>query len=53
MVYEVVDNGIDEALAHCDKVTVTLYPDNSVAVSDNGTSIPTETHQRGVFLQQL
>lgn len=54
LIYEVVDNSIDEALAgRCDHIIVTLHDDHAVTVSDNGAGIPVDMHSSGVPALEL
>lgn len=50
LVWEIVDNSVDEAMAgYCSKIKVTVHPDNSISVEDNGRGIPVDLHPQKKF----
>ena len=54
LIYEIVDNAVDEHLAgFCDRITVTLNADGSATVSDNGRGIPVGMHEKGMSAERL
>ena len=54
LIYEVVDNSIDEALAgRCDKISVILHKDGSTTIKDNGVGIPVDKHESGKSALEL
>ena len=54
LIYEIVDNSVDEHLAgYCDTITVTLEKDGSATVADNGRGIPVGMHEKGISAESL